>query len=115
MIYSMNYNIIPTDNFIKEVKKLAKKYRSIKKDLEKLRKSLVEDPTLGTHLGNNAYKLRMAITSKGKGKSGGARVITYVYVQEETVFLMSVYDKSEKDNISDAKIKAIIEKIQRLL
>jgi len=76
---------------------------------------LVEDPTLGTHLGNNAYKLRMAITSKGKGKSGGARVITYVYVQEETVFLMSVYDKSEKDNISDAKIKAIIEKIQRLL
>ena len=111
----MNYKITPTDNFIKEVKKIAKKHRSIKKDLEKLRESLVENPTSGTHLGNNAYKVRMAITSKGKGKSGGARVITYVYVQEETVFLISVYDKSEKDSISDAEIKAMIEQIQKLL
>lgn len=107
----MNYNVIPTDNFNKEVKKLSKKYRSLKKDLEQLRLFLQENPTTGSPIGNNVYKVRMAITSKGKGKSAGARIITFVLIQDEEVYLMSIYDKSEKDNISDKEIKRLIKQI----
>jgi len=74
----MSYNVIPTDNFNREAKKLAKKHHSLKSDLIALRKELLENPTKGIHLGNSVYKMRMAITSKGKGKSGGARLfLTY--------------------------------------
>jgi mRNA-degrading endonuclease RelE of RelBE toxin-antitoxin system len=66
----MSYEIIPTNNFKREVKKLAKKYRSIANDLEELEKELSKNPTLGDLLGSNVYKVRMAISSKGKGKSG---------------------------------------------
>ena len=59
----MSYSIIPTDNFNREVKKLAKKYRSLKSDLIQLRADLLENPMLGTQLGNNVYKIRMAIAS----------------------------------------------------
>jgi len=67
----MSYSVIPTDNFNREVKQLSKKHRSIKDDLIQLRKNLLLNPILGTHLGNNMYKIRMAITSKGKGKAKG--------------------------------------------
>ena len=104
----MSYSIIPTDNFNREVKQLAKKHRSLKDDLTQLRSDLLENPTIGKFLGNNVYKIRMAITSKGKGKSGGARVISYVYVQEELLFLLSIYDKSKKENITDNEIKTFL-------
>ena len=74
----MNYKIIPTDNFNREVKKLAKKFRSIRNDLVQLRNDLQLKPTLGVHLGNNVYKIRVYIASKGRGKSGGARVTSFV-------------------------------------
>jgi hypothetical protein len=101
----MSYNIIPTDNFNREVKRLAKKHRSLKSDLKQLRIDLLKNPTLGTPLGNGVFKIRLAITSKGKGKSGGARIISFVYVYNEQIFLMAIYDKSERDSISDDEIK----------
>jgi len=107
----MIYSIIPTDNFNREVKQLAKKHRSLKSDLQQLKVELEANPRLGTHLGNNVYKIRMAITSKGKGKSGGARVITYVYIQNEQIFLMSIYNKSEKENITDREIKTYLKNL----
>ena len=64
----------------------------------------------GTPLGNNCYKIRLSITSKGKGKSGGARVITYVAVIKETIVLISIYDKSEQSAITDVEIKARLRK-----
>lgn len=67
---------IPTDNFSREAKKLAKKHRSLKNNLTALGKELIENPNKGTHIGNGVYKIRMAITSKGKGTSGGARIIS---------------------------------------
>lgn len=73
--------------------------------------SLKEDPFQGVNLGNNLRKIRLAITSKGKGKSGGARMITYNLVISEnsgTVYLMTIYDKSEKESISDAEITSIL-------
>jgi hypothetical protein len=64
---------------------------------------------MGEPLGRDCYKIRMAITSKNKGKSGGARIITCVKVVNETVFLISIYDKSEKENIEDSKLKSLLE------
>jgi mRNA-degrading endonuclease RelE of RelBE toxin-antitoxin system len=96
----MSYKIIPTSEFEKELKKLAKKYPSLKNDLEVLVQSLTINPTQGTALGSNCYKIRLAIASKGKGKSGGARLITFVKLIKEVVLLITIYDKSVKENIS---------------
>ena len=59
----------------------------------------------------NCFKIRMAISSKGKGKSGGARVITYFYINDETVYLLSIYDKSDNESISDNEIRDLIKSI----
>lgn len=107
----MSFNIIPTPPFEKELKQLAKKYPSIKNDIAALALKLQEEPKMGTALGNDCYKIRMAISSKGKGKSGGARVITYVQVVETNIFLLSIYDKADAANISD---KVLQERLKRL-
>jgi len=81
--------------------------------LAKVVDELVENPTLGTPIGKDCYKLRIAITSKGKGKSGGARMITYVRIVKKTVFLMDIYDKSEQANISDKELLMLIDILQQ--
>ncbi len=106
----MNFEIKLTDNFKKEAKKLLKKYPSLKKDLATLFDELAYNPAKGIPLGKQVFKIRLAISSKGKGKSGGARVITYVQIDEKTVLLFSIYDKSEKDSISDKEILALLNK-----
>ena len=73
--------------------------------------SLLEYPSQGIPLGQDCYKIRLAIKSKKKGKSGGARVITLVKIIQETVFLLSIYDKSEKDDISEKELEAFINQI----
>lgn len=105
----MSFNISPTPAFTRELKKLSKKYASLKSDLSKLFISLEQDPTLGQPLGNYCFKIRMAISSKNKGKSGGARVITYVKIIDETIYLLSIYDKSETDTITDDELLSRIE------
>lgn len=105
----MSYKIVPTNTFARELKKLAKKHRSIKTDVYNLGEQLEENPTIGDEVIEHCYKIRMAITSKNKGKSGGARVITYVYVTEKTVFLLSIYDKGEQEDISNHELKELIE------
>lgn len=104
----MSYDISAIPNFKRELKKLAKKFPSLKDDFARLIKSLQEEPEQGKALGNNCYKIRMAITSKGKGKSGGSRVITYVQVLQTTVYLLSIYDKSDKENVSDKELKELL-------
>jgi mRNA-degrading endonuclease RelE of RelBE toxin-antitoxin system len=79
----MNYRIIPQRTFLRELKRLSKKYRSLKEDLQRLQDELTVNPTAGTDLGGGVRKLRMAIGSKNKGKSHGARVITYTYIVDE--------------------------------
>ena len=74
--------------------------------------SLEENPQQGSPLGKDCYKIRLAITSKGKGKSGGARVITHVYIFRKTVYLLSVYDKSEQANIPPSVIEAMIQQLR---
>ena len=75
MTFSMNFSIIPSDKFKKEAKRLIKKFPSLKQELLELNEVLTEQPTTGTPLGNDTYKIRIAIKSKGKGKSGGARTL----------------------------------------
>ncbi|MBX9781663.1 MAG: type II toxin-antitoxin system RelE/ParE family toxin [Chitinophagaceae bacterium] len=100
----MSFEIIPTPPFEKELKHLAKKYPSVKKDIAALAAELTLNPKLGTPLGYDCFKIRMALSSKGRGKSGGARVITHVKITATTIFLLSIYDKSETDAITDAEI-----------
>jgi mRNA-degrading endonuclease RelE of RelBE toxin-antitoxin system len=107
----MSYSVIPTGRFKKEAKRLVRKYPSIKQELSDLSAELEKDPEIGTALGNETYKIRIAIRSKGKGKSGGARVITYVVTENKEVYLLTIYDKSELDNIDDKTIKAIIKSL----
>jgi len=104
----MAYNTKTTNHFDKQALKLSKRYLSIMLDIEALRLSLVENPFQGNGLGNGLYKVRMAIKSKGKGKSGGARVITMVRVIDETVILAAIYDKSDIETISDKELKDLL-------
>ena len=104
----MSFEILTIPPFERQLKKLAKKYPSIKQDFASLLKSLQEDPEQGTLLGKSCYKLRMAISSKGKGKSGGSRVITHLVIDDQTIYLLSIYDKSEKASISDAELKELL-------
>ena len=107
----MTYNIIAVPTFKKELKKLVKKYNSLKSEYLELIESLELNPEQGTKIGHNCYKIRLSIASKGKGKSGGARVITNIVISEETVFLLSIYDKSEKDNLSDKELTELLKHI----
>jgi mRNA-degrading endonuclease RelE of RelBE toxin-antitoxin system len=108
----MSYKILPTPRFEKDVKRLLKKHPSIKKDLADLINQIAENPTLGIPIGHDCFKIRLSIASKGKGKSGGGRVITYVYYKDKTVYLLSIYDKSEQDSISDSEIINYINHIE---
>ena len=77
--------------------------------------SLQENPTMGKPLGRDCYKVRMAISSKNQGKSGGARVITCVKIVDDTLYLLSIYDKSEQENIPDDEIDAVLKSLGLLL
>ena len=106
----MNYSVQLSANFKKEAKRLTKKYPSLKKELAELFTELEENPTIGTPLGNDIYKIRLAIASKNKGKSGGARVLSFVKVTQTAVLLFSIYSKGEVDNLSEKEIKELISK-----
>ena len=115
----MSVRIITTENFRREAKKLIKKYRSLKGELSGLAEELVEDPRKGVHIGKDVYKIRLAVKSKGRGKSGGLRIITFVQFviedlnsEELDVYLLSIYDKSDFANISDNLLKHLIKEIQ---
>ena len=108
----MSFNIIATDVFQKQFRRLLKKYSSLKEDLSGLVKILKENQNQGTSLGNHCYKIRLRIKSKVSGKSAGARIIYYVYYEEYKIYLLSIYDKSEMENISAKEIKSILEQLE---
>jgi mRNA-degrading endonuclease RelE of RelBE toxin-antitoxin system len=118
----MSVTVRITKSFGTAVKPLLKKYPSLKGDLLQLEKELIAEPKQGTSLGNNVYKIRLKISSKGRGKSGGARVISLVehmiigelQWDEEEVFvnLLTIYDKAETANITDKELKDLIKAFQ---
>jgi hypothetical protein len=119
----MKIRIELANNFKKEAKPLLKKYASLKSDLFLLEEELLKKPNLGVPLGNGLYKIRLKIKSKNKGKSGGARVISHVetdltgsvlFTDEETIIsLISIYDKSATENITDKELKKLLEHIKK--
>jgi len=109
----MNYRIELSASFEKEAKRLKKHYASFVDDYGRLIDELEANPRLGTDLGGGLRKVRMRITSKGKGKSGGARVITFtvvVAVDETEINLLYIYDKAERANITPAEIEELLRK-----
>ncbi|MCE7067539.1 type II toxin-antitoxin system RelE/ParE family toxin [Dyadobacter sp. CY326] len=107
----MNFKVKTIPKFESELKKLAKKYPSLKNEYIELVQSLKIDPTQGTSLGQNCFKIRLSIASKGKGKSGGGRVITCYQVSETTVFLLAIFDKSERESMPDKELKDLLKEI----
>ncbi|TAE40866.1 MAG: hypothetical protein EAZ70_02735 [Runella slithyformis] len=105
----MNFNVRATLGFKRQLKKIVKKHPDMKGQIDKLIDVLTIEPSMGTPLGKDCFKIRLAIPSKNKGKSGGARVITHVRVLGEVVFLLSIYDKSEQDSVTDATLDTWIE------
>ena len=105
----MSYSIEITRHFEREAKPLLKKYASLRSELAALGEELSENPEKGIPLGNNLYKIRLAIASKGKGKRGGARVITYLKTERGNIYLLSIYDKGERGTISDKEIREILD------
>ncbi len=110
----MNITIRPGKAFIRKAKQLQKKYPSLSADIHKLESLLKETPDMGTDLGNGLRKIRMSITSKGKGKSGGARVITYttiICIKAKIITLLTIYDKSVRSTISDNELKQLVKEL----
>lgn len=87
---------------------MAKKFPSLKNEFAQLIIDISVNPESGTFIGNNCYKIRMAIGSKGKGKSSGARIITYLFVETESVYLLTIYDKSEKAGLKPNELNDMI-------
>jgi hypothetical protein len=110
----MSFDVVATEPFERKLKRLTKKHKSLVKDLAVVIEELTKNPKLGTPIGKDCYKIRVAISSKGKGKSGGARMITYLRIIKHTVFLMDIYDKSEQANISDKELKQLIDILQQV-
>jgi mRNA-degrading endonuclease RelE of RelBE toxin-antitoxin system len=107
----MNYKIIFTYTFKRELKRLSKKHRSLKDDVDALERKLAENPTRGDDMGDNFRKIRLAISSKHQGKRGGARVITYhllIDVENARIYLLDIYDKSEQKNISNSRLHQLL-------
>lgn len=106
----MNYKIIPTEHFKKQVRYLLKDYPRIRQDLRELQKQLQENPKSGQPLGNKIYKIRLKSVDIPKGKSSGYRVISYVIDENKKIRLLTIYAKPKKSTISDEEIKLILQK-----
>lgn len=107
----MSFNVSVTSDFAKAVKRLNKKYPSFKKDYADFISSLKKNPLQGVELFPGIRKIRMQIKSKGKGKSGGARVITFnVIISSDSgdVYLLLLYDKEETSTVDVKVVKELI-------
>ena len=107
----MSYEITATPEFLRNLKKLAKRHRSLRKDFEIFIESLKMNPFQGVELSPGLRKIRMAISSKGRGKSGGARIITFNIITAENageVFLIDIYDKGDFASVDVSILEKLI-------
>lgn len=104
----MGFEVVPLKPFERQLKRLVRKFPSLKHEIAELVAALELDPKIGTGISHGCWKIRLSIASKGGGKSGGGRVITHVRVTSNRVYLLSTYDKSERDTLSDKEIKSLL-------
>ena len=100
-----------TEEFLRQAKRLTKRYRSFPDDIDRLQRELQENPNAGVDMGNGIHKIRVAVASKGKGKRGGLRAITLNVITEQnntTINLLTIYDKKDYPNVSESYIDDII-------
>ena len=107
----MSFNVKTISVFERQAKRLIKKFPSLKKEIQNIIIELKEEPGKWTSIGQNCYKIRLAIASKGRGKSGGSRVITHLVLKENTVYLLTIYGKSDIENLTDTEILGLIKLI----
>jgi len=107
----MSFEVRTIAPFDRQANRLVKKYPSLKKDLAALAISLRKEPRQGKALGHGCYKVRMAIASKGRGRSGGARIITHVAIRSGAVYLLSINDKSQQASVTDAEVVELVSQI----
>ena len=111
----MKPQVTTIPKFDKQAKALSKKNPSLKNDLKDLSETLISNPESGTLLFDDIYKIRMAIKSKNKGKSGGARVIYFNIFAQRTdrneIVLLAIYDKGDQENISDSEIRKALKSV----
>jgi mRNA-degrading endonuclease RelE of RelBE toxin-antitoxin system len=105
----MNFEVAP--EFEKSLKRLCKKYPSLKADYLSFLSELEKNPAMGDEIFPNCRKARINIKSKRKGKSGGGRIIFYFEILEDKIILLFIYDKSEMENVQTAFIEQILQKI----
>ena len=106
----MIYEVIVLVDFRRTAKKIVRKHPKFKTDLARIVKSLKSDPTQGTAIGENRYKIRVAISGSGRGKSSGVRVYTYVVVRDAVVYLVAMHTKAERATLKDQEINTILRK-----
>ena len=107
----MKFEFVETKIFDKELKRLSKKYKSLKNDIQNLKTEIEENPNLGVNLGDGFKKIRISITSKGKGKSGGGRVVTQTVIiskSEQKIIMVLLWDKSEIENVDIKILKQLL-------
>ncbi|MDR1022968.1 MAG: addiction module toxin RelE [Prevotellaceae bacterium] len=102
----MNFEVAP--EFEKALKRLSRKYPSLKADYLAFLSELEKNPAMGDEIFPNCRKARIAIKSKGKGKSGGGRIIFYFEIIQDKIILLFIYDKSEMENVQTAYIEQIL-------
>ena len=108
---SCNITVSVSDDFAKEAKRLAKKYPSFKQDYKEFLESIKNNPLQGDEITKNIRKIRMAIKAKGKGRSGGARVITFnvlTDVENGHVIFLLLYDKEDASTVKVNVVKQLV-------
>lgn len=110
----MANNVTLTPRFERRYKRFAKKFTSLEKEVDGLIANLTETPMLGESLGAGLYKIRLAVKSKGRGKSGGFRIVSYLIAETEVstdIFLLTIYDKSEDSSVDKATLLNMINEL----
>ena len=102
------FTIRDTETFNKSVKKLKKKFRNIEQDYQLFIDSIKTDEDLGIHLKDGIYKSRLASSDKKSGKRSGYRLISYLKIIDNEIYLMFIYDKSEFENISESDLDQLL-------
>jgi mRNA-degrading endonuclease RelE of RelBE toxin-antitoxin system len=110
----MNYSVIPSPTFKRNIKKLKKRYPAIVEDIRRYSTGLQVGNFSGIivkQLNGEIYKDRIKNTSLQKGKSGGFRIVYYATIVEKEVYLLSIYSKTDKANIDIVAIQKAMQEM----
>lgn len=109
----MSYKVVLTNSFKRSIKRLKKRYRHVKDDVRLAIKALLVTPELGILITFEARKLRVRNSDLKKGKSGGYRLLYFVSEEPEpTIYLLLLYAKSDKDNVTQQELQELLEEIE---